>query len=163
MIYQSELIINVQTARVVTQPTLGTTLISGLDAEFKNPGDYVTYDFYIVNDGNIDAQISDYVLNTSANGFVCTDSEDSTSSTEATNVCGNMDFKVTYIDATTAAQTGTVIAAGTEIAEGQILKANQQVKVRLTAQFKDTDNSSILPSNDVTISGLNAVITYQQY
>ena len=73
-----------------------------------------------------------------------------------------MEFTLTYLDATAAAQTGTAIAAGTAVSENQALKAGQKVKVRMLVKFKETDDTSVIPSTEVNVTGMDAVITYEQ-
>ncbi|MBP3635260.1 MAG: hypothetical protein J6J17_02210 [Bacilli bacterium] len=147
-------------ANVTTPPTLASTTISGLDVSLVKPGDSVSYTFDVVNNGSIDANLGTYTINTKGNGITCTDSSGSTTSSNATNVCNNLIFTLTYNTATTAAQTGTAISAGTAVAKNQKLKAGQTVKLKLTVTFNSAATS--VPTSDVTISGLNSTLVYDQ-
>ena len=148
----------VGTARVTTQPTLTDTLVSGLDVELTKPGDTVSYTFDIVNEGTIDAKISTYKINANGDGIVCTDADASTVSDSATTVCNGLTYTLTYTSDTTADQTGSVITAGTPVAQDQELKAGQTVKVTLTVSF----DSEKVPSSDVKVTGLDAYMIYEQ-
>ena len=59
---------------------------------------------------------------------------------------------------TTADQTGSVITAGTPVAQDQELKAGQTVKVTLTVSF----DSEKVPTSDVKVTGLDAYMIYEQ-
>lgn len=146
------------TGKVKTTPTLSNYLISGMVVELTKPGDSASYKFNIVNGGTIDAKITEYKK--IANAIVCTDASSSTTSSDATGVCGNLTYTIKYTNATTAAQTGTAISAGTELAENQILKAGQTVNVTLTLTYNSA--STFVPTDDVTITGLDSYIVYTQ-
>lgn len=147
-------------ATVTTAPTLTNTLIDGLDVNFIKPGDSVSYTFDIVNSGSIDAIIDEYKINTVSDGIVCTDSDSSTTSDDATLVCSNLSYTLVYADDTTAEQTGSVITKGTAIAKSQQLKAGQSVSATLTITFSKDVTS--LPTKDVKITGLDAYMIYAQ-
>ena len=143
---------------VKTAPTLSNYSINGMVIELTKPGDSASYKFNIVNGGTIDAKITDYKKLVSS--IVCKDKADSTTSADATGVCSNLNYKISYTSATTAAQTGTAISAGTELAENQILKAGQTVNVTLTLTYNSA--STFVPTDDVTITGLDSYIVYTQ-
>ncbi|MBP3635261.1 MAG: hypothetical protein J6J17_02215 [Bacilli bacterium] len=145
-------------ATVATQPTLANTTISGLVVELTKPNDKIQYTFDVYNAGTIDAILSTYTLNSKGNGITCTDSEGSTTSSNATTVCNNLTFTLTYTNNTTAAQTGTVITAGSPVAKNQQLKARQKVNLTLTVSY----SGNSVPSSDITIGGLDASLIYTQ-
>lgn len=144
---------------VVTEPTLTDTLISGLNVELSKPGDSLTYTFDIVNNGDISAKIGTYTLNQINSGIVCTGTGD-TATTDSELVCNNLNYSLTYTNATTTAQTGSVIEAGTALAADQELNAGKTVNVTMTISLNS--DMTTLPSNDVTIDGLDAAVIYQQ-
>lgn len=146
-------------AVVESQPTLGTASITDLDVTLSKPGDTVTYTFKIANKGTIDAEIADYKINSIADGITVTGSGDSADA-DAQLVRDNLIFTLTYADATTAEETGSVIAMGTPVAAGQELKAGQEVTVKLTVGFNQA--ATAVPANDVTIAGLDVDIDYLQ-
>lgn len=148
----------VGTANVTTQPTLTDTLVSGLNVELTKPGDAVSYTFDIVNEGTIDAKISTYKINSKDDGIVCTDATASTSSESATTVCNGLTYTLVYANDTTADATGSVITAGTPVAQDQELKAGQSATVKLTVSF----DSETVPTSDVTVTGLDAYMIYEQ-
>ncbi len=139
-------------ATEVTTPTLTDTLIRNINLNLKTPGDSVTYTFDIVNSGDIEAIIDNYRLTP---GLVCTDSSNSTTSTDAVNVCNNMVYSLKYTNAT---QSG--VPAGSDVALGQILKAGETVNVTMTIKF--SSNSTYVPTSDVKVSGLDSYIIYVQ-
>lgn len=138
------------TGTVTTPAELeSSTVISGLNATFKLPGEYVAYTFDISNAGDIDAIIE----SVSEPTITCTPE-----GTDATLVCENVSYTLTYTTDTTEEQTGTVITAGTEVAKGQILNAGQKVNVTLQIKFDATQ----VPTSDIAITGLDTTILYQQ-
>lgn len=138
------------TGTVATPAELdSSTVISGLKASFKLPGEYVAYTFDISNAGDIEAIIE----SVSEPTITCTPE-----GADATLVCENVTYSLTYTSDTTEDQTGTVIPAGTEVAKGQILKAGQKVNVTLLIKFDGTQ----VPASDVAITGLDTTILYQQ-
>lgn len=145
-------------AKVNSNPILGITSITELKALLTDTGDEVSYTFDVVNNGTIDAVISDYIINKAGNGIVCTDSFGSTNSQNATAVCSNLDFKLTYASTTTSNQTNTIIEEGTQVQKGQQLNHHQSIKLKLTLSYSGSSYSS----RDIYISGLDAIITYSQ-
>ncbi len=47
-------------AEDVTVPTLTATTISGFDITLRSPGDSVTFDFKLANEGKLDAKLSKF-------------------------------------------------------------------------------------------------------
>lgn len=52
------------TAEVSTSPSLTETTISGLNISLSKPGDKIIYEFDLVNNGSIDAKLTDITINT---------------------------------------------------------------------------------------------------
>lgn len=51
------------TAEVSTSPSLTETTISGLNISLSKPGDKIIYEFDLVNNGSIDAKLTDITIN----------------------------------------------------------------------------------------------------
>ena len=88
------------TATITTAPTLSATTFSGLEANFKTPGDSVTYSWHVVNKGTFDATLA--TTPASLPKPTCT----STDTTSATNVCKNLTYTVTGYNNSLAHATG---------------------------------------------------------
>lgn len=129
-------------AQVVQEPTLTSTLISGLRANFNGVGDGVVYDFDIKNAGTLNAVLSSVTKTTP----VCT----SANTVEANNVCQNIEYKLVYKD------------TGNEVSIGDKLDSGEVVTVSLIVNYKDNGNP-IITTSKVVISGFDAVFNYVQY
>ena len=140
----------------VTEPEIldDQITIETFDVELTAPGDSATIKVDIVNDGSLDAELTDYILGelTFANAGTANDAND------ATLVENNVAYTLVYTEDTTAAQTGTAITAGTEVTEGQKLLAGQSVNVTLTLEF----TGESLPKDDVTITIGDTTLLYSQ-
>lgn len=139
-------------------PSLTDTAITNVKAVLHKPGDKVVYNFDIHNSGDLDAIIGTLKKAQDENGdstIVCTDSSESTTSADATLVCSKTAYDLKY---TSDGDKGTVLN-GKDIAEGDTLKAGEKVSAQLTIEFED---STSIPTNDVTITGLNSYIIYTQ-
>lgn len=140
----------------VTEPEIldDQITIETFDVELTAPGDSATIKVDIVNDGTLDAELTDYILGelTFANAGTANDAND------ATLVENNVTYTLVYTEDTTAAQTGTAITAGTEVTEGQKLLAGQSVNVTLTLEF----TGESLPKDDVTITIGDTTLLYSQ-
>lgn len=145
-------------AVVKTEPTLSNTSIQGLDVELTKPGDSVVYTFEIYNSGTIDAKISSFKINSVSDGIVCTDAAGQTSSEDATNTCSNLNYALTYAEDTTEDATENIISAGSSISEDQMLLAGQKVKMKLEISY----TGSFVPGDDITVTGLDSYIIYEQ-
>ena len=122
------------------------TLINAFDVTFTKPNQKVIYDITVLNAGSYDASLSAYTLGTKN----CTGKEDATTATtDATNVCNNTTFTLTYEDGS-AIETGATLAAG----------ATAQLK--LTVEYVDITDASLLPKDEVTVSLGTTTLTYSQ-
>ena len=117
----------------VTAPTINT-----------KPGDEVSYTFDIVNNGEINAELSSYTLPTPT----CTGNGDS-AETDSANICKNLNYSLTYSD-------------GTPVAQNDTLNAGETKNLKLTLGYKTTIANSELPLNDVVISNLGITMIYAQ-
>lgn len=122
--------------------TLTDTTVTLNDVKLVAPGDTVTYLFDVTNAGEIDAKLSSI----SMKNPTVTGTGDAKEADE-TLVEGAYTYTITYAD-------GSAIAAEDTLDHGTT--KNLKLVVTLKA---DTTN---LPAEDVTISGLGATLTYVQ-
>lgn len=95
-------------ATETTAPTLADTTISGFDVTLKAPGDSVTYNFLIKNSGTLNAKLANFTMGT----LTCAPNASSNISQEdATKLCGELKYTLTYADGSTIT-TGTTLDAG---------------------------------------------------
>ena len=133
-----------QTAKVLSQPNIknnDTTTIENYSVSVTSPGDYITFTFNVINNGNYDARITSVSLSTPS----CT----GTDSTSNTNVCNHIHYYLIY-DTGATVQTNDVILA----------KETQTMQVKL--EYDNTVTASELPEEDVSISNLDITINYEQ-
>ena len=133
------------TTVVNTEPTLTDTTISDWDVTFKTPGDNITYEFYVKNDGSFDAKISTLELPTPT----CTGTGENAEA-DAANVCKHLEYKL-------------VNEYGVPVAVGETLRKTTGLKnYYLKLQYKDDVTDEELPKGEVTISNLGFSIVYTQ-
>lgn len=140
------------TATEKVAPTIvGDTSIETYSVELKTPGDFVSYRFKITNNGDFRAKIdTGFSLPTPS----CTNGASSTNSSDATNVCGNLEYTLNYI-------TGTTV--GDAVKSGDTFAVGDSKEVILKIKYKETNDESKLPTDDVTIGNLNITIPFVQY
>ena len=109
----------------------------------KSPGDTITFDFFIVNDGDYDATLYDlnkFTLTCKKNGVV------------ETTVCNKLNYVFKYKN-------------GSEVSENDYLNAHSSREVELELELGDfnTDGSD-LPDNDVIVDreSLTIQLIYNQ-
>ena len=124
-----------------TNPTVAATSITGLKATLQKPGDKVTYYFQVTNAGSFDAKIDSITIGTP------------TCSTAA--FCSNLKYTFAYT-------TDNGGEAGTVPAVNDTLAAGETKWMLITVEYVSTADSSTLPLETVTITGLNASINYVQ-
>ena len=131
-------------AEVTTAPTITSdTHIGNYAVKLTKPGDSVTYTFKVANDGTIDAKLTDFIKATPT-----LTGTGSTAAADATIVQNNFVYTITYSD-------DTAITKNTDE-----LDAGDYKTVKLVVGYKD--DASALPTNTVTISGLDVTFTYGQ-
>ena len=131
-------------ATVDTAPTItGDTHIGNYAITLTKPGDSVTYTFDVVNDGTIDAKLTDLVKATPT----FTASGTNNGANDTTTVQTNLVYTLTYSD-------DSAIAVNDE------LDANDSVTLKLVVGY-DT-NAAALPDDSVSISGMDITLTYGQ-
>lgn len=133
-------------AKEITAPTINTndTKIGDYAVTLTTPGDSISYTFDVVNEGDIDAEISSITIPTptcTGNGAQAT--------IDASNVCDNITYTLKYTDGT-AVQTGDTLDNG--VTKSMIL----------TLTYSSSVTPNMLPSNDVAISNLAIAIVYSQ-
>ena len=140
-------------AAVTTAPELKNenTVIGDFEVVLIKPGDSVTYTFDIVNNGTIDAKLSELVMAGLADKkLVCTSLADPKSTADETTVCGNLTYTLEYTD-------GGAVAAGDKLAAKSGDTATRK-NVTLTLKY----DGDTLPEDDVEITGLDITMVYNQ-
>lgn len=95
-------------ATETTAPKLADTTISEFDVTLKAPGDSVTYNFLIKNSGTLNAKLANFTMGT----LTCAPNASSSISPEdATKLCGELTYTLTYADGSTIT-TDTTLDAG---------------------------------------------------
>ena len=131
-------------AEVTTAPTITSdTHIGNYAVKLTKPGDSVTYTFKVANDGTIDALLTNFIKATPT--FTGTGA---TAAADATIVQNNFVYTITYSD-------DTAITKNTDELDAKSYKT-----VKLVVGYKD--DATTLPTNAVTISGLDITFTYGQ-
>ncbi|MBQ6220199.1 MAG: hypothetical protein IJJ47_10745 [Methanosphaera sp.] len=129
-------------AKVVQEPTLTATLISGLRVNFVKLGDGIVYTFDIKNEGTINASLSSIIKS----NLECTSSNQE----DADYVCSNINYKLVYTD------------TNEEVSVGNTLDAGQTKTVSLIVDYKNTTGERTI-TEDVIIRGFDVVFNYVQY
>lgn len=139
-------VVKTGTATEVTAPTINTndTKISEYDVTLTTPGDSVTYNFDVTNEGTFNAKISSITIPTPT----CTGTG-TNASTDETNVCDNLTYKLTYAD-------------GSPIAVDDTLDSGETKSLKLSLTYSSSVSAAQLPSNDVAVSNLAISIIYAQ-
>ena len=131
-------------AKVLTKPTASNLSISDFNLSLTTPGDYIEYTFHVVNDGDYDATLSDL----DKAGVTCT-ANGSTSDSEAVKVCEKLEYTLKYDN-------------GSDVAEGDTILSKQTQTMVLTIKYQEFDDPFLLPTTNVSISGLGIDISYSQ-
>ena len=136
-------------ASELTPPTIGVgeeskpnTHIGDFEIQLTKPGDSVAYTFDVKNNGTIDATLGTLTLGTPQ----CTSIAEPTVENDATIVCDNLKFELTYTD------------GGTPVAQNDTLNKGETKNLTLKVSF-DGDE---LPTDDVSIDGLDVTMIYNQ-
>jgi hypothetical protein len=138
-------VINTGTAVEITHPTVTATNIGNYAVSFSTPGDSITYTFDVVNSGTFNAKWSGLTIGTPT----CTGGS---GSSNAQNVCNNLEYKLYEGSTNKTAADNSVLAAN---------GGKKTYKIVLT--YKSSNNTNVLPAtNDVTISNLGVTFTYTQ-
>ena len=139
-------------APTIGNPTEGTanTVIGDFNVTFTKPGQAVEFTFDVVNDGSIDAILSDITPETLQP--ICTGTGNNADA-DAALVCSGLTYTLTYADDTQLTKndetTGVLTKNG----------GTKSMKLRLAYDINKDTSVSI---NDVTISNLGISLTYVQ-
>ena len=126
---------NNNTAVVNSSPKISSkTEINGLKLTLNKPGDTVVYTFDIVNKGDYDARLHNYL--------VCTPQ-----CSPDTSFCNNVIFNFKYTD-------------GNKINQNDILKKGDRVNVTMTVALNNLISN--MPNEKINIDNLTGVFYYVQ-
>lgn len=135
---------NVVGSASFVEPTVTSTSITDYDIKLSIPGDSVTYDFKIVNQGSIDAKLGTVNIGS----ISCVDATTETATEEAIAVCNNLTYSVTYAD-------GSEIKVGDDLA-----KSGGTRDAKITLTFNQTADT--VPANAIKVNGLDITFIYNQ-
>lgn len=129
--------------------TNGLTTLENLEVTLKAPGDAISYTFSVTNEGSLPAKISGVTLpNLNNASYVST----SNKTADINMVKENIEYSLTYNnDSTYGNKTPEV---------NDLLASGATKSLKLTISYKSS--ATDLPSEAVTVSGLNARIDYVQ-
>ncbi len=128
-----------------TGATLTSTSVSGFQMTLKAPGDSVTYNWLVKNEGALDAELKTYSLGT----ISCAPATGSTASqAEATAVCNDLTYSLTYAD-------GSAITVGDTLA-----KTTGSKELKMTLEW--ASSSTATPSDDITVTVSTTTMIYEQ-
>lgn len=131
-------------ATETTAPTLADTTISGFDVTLKAPGDSVTYNFLIKNSGTLNAELANFTMGT----LTCAPNASSSISQEdATKLCGELKYTLTYAD-------------GSTITTGTTLNSNDSKELELKLEWPSASTLSV--SDDVKVTIGATTFVYEQ-
>lgn len=131
-------------ATETTAPTLADTTISGFDVTLKAPGDSVTYNFLIKNSGTLNAKLASFTMGT----LTCApNASGSISQEDATNLCGELKYTLTYAD-------------GSTITTDTTLDAGDSKELVLKLEWPSASTLSV--SDDVKVTIGTTTFVYQQ-
>lgn len=128
--------------------------IETFSAKLTKPGDAIILKFDVQNNGSLDANVSSAILG----NLTCASALETPVESDATLVCNNLKYTLTYTNDTTASQTNSVIAAGTNVTANQKLLKNQTVNMTLKLEY----TGSSLPSGNVNITIGDTTILFEQ-
>lgn len=132
-------------AKENTKPTIkdNSTKIGNYSIVLNRPGDAISYDFDVVNDGDINAVITSVTIKT-GNELTCT-----SSASNASVICDNLSYTLTY-------NSGATVAVGDELSAGTTRKMTLKLALSNSLALNE------MPNADVEVSGLEVIITYGQ-
>lgn len=159
-------------------------LLENMSADFHAPGDSVDCEITVTNKGSIDAVLTSFTLGGSnldvhstirdAQGFDPDDPSQASAVATATadeNIVQNaLTYTLVYgdddryggLNVVPGDTTFTLDSADSSYADAHSIPAGQSRTFLLTIAFPNTAQAQTLPSNDVKVSGFNAVFVYRQ-
>lgn len=156
---------NAQNAAVVnTAPTIkanssgqAATVIGDYEVTLTKPGDIVSFEFDVVNNGTIDADLTNVSMPAPTITGLATDS--AKAEADAQIVRDNLIYTLTY------KADGTEVSADNSLTKG-LDKATQvdtnPTKKTLVLTIGYKSDATTLPSDDVSITGMDITLTYTQ-
>lgn len=112
-----------------------TTQIGNLIVDLKKPGDFVSYTFDIVNNGDINAKLNSIVLATPNCGA-------------NQSACSKLEYYVRYTQ------------SGVTPVVGNTLNKKSTINATLTIKYKAND--PLTTANDISVNGINVTFLYGQ-
>ena len=138
-------------ATVTTAPTLTDTLISDFEVILRREGSSVTYTFDIENIGQLDAKLTSYSL-----GVPECEGTDPTKIVDEAIICSShLSYTLKYVSGDL---TANGLVAGNNVMVNDMLNSLTTVKVALKLEYSNMADK--LPTNTVSISGLDSVLFY---
>ena len=122
------------------------TSIGDYTATVMSPGDSISFEVDVTNDGDYDALLSNVTINGTP---TCKFGSDTTD-TSAQDVCSNLTYSIKY-------KGGASLIANTDILAS---KETQTMVVEL--KYDNIKESNLLPTHDIDITGLGITLTYVQ-
>lgn len=155
----SSLIYEITGSATYTLPTLTTTSIEIYNVSFTKPGDSVTFQFTLFNNGTLPGELTSIITSTPT----CTSSTGNTS--DATLVCDNLIYNLRYEDESPVS-IGDVVAYGSS--EYTYICYNGSTrdiydgtnKILLTIGY--SKDATSVPSSTVTVSNLKTEFIFSQ-
>ena len=129
--------------------TVENTTVTVPEVTLKAPGDKVEYIFKVVNEGDVTGYIN--VLNNIGIGTITYAANETMTSSQKTAFQNDIQVTLTYNDTNKTA-----------LAYNDTLTKNQEKELILTIQYINRNGEQILPTGDVTFTGISASITYGQ-
>ena len=125
-------------------PILALTTISGFDVTLKAPGDAIEYSFLVKNDGTLNANLATFTM---GNLTCAPNTGSSISQEDATKLCGELKYTLTYAD-------------GSNITTGTVLNAADSKEMKLKLEWPSTSTLSVTDDVKVTIG--TTTFVYEQ-
>ena len=125
---------------IYTKPKIQGTIFSNFYVALTKTGDSVIYQAKVVNNGSVDAKISDIVINTP----VCT-SKNKEKEKDAQIVCKNLEYSMTYLN-------------GDIVKKNDVLPKNSFAYIKYIISYP----GKRVPSEEVNITNLGIYLIYSQ-
>lgn len=118
-----------------------STVITISDGAFSAPGDKITYEFDVINEGDIDAEVE--LTSTAMENCKAADNSD------ITNFCNKIGFELFYKD--------TKIP----VAKGDKLLGKEEKTLNLVITYDKNRELTSLPKSPITLSTITSIINYK--
>lgn len=140
-------------AETTASPTVSGTTVSGITATFKAPGDSVTCNITVANQGVIDAKLVSFAAQDS-NSTITYVGTSTTKTADETLTNGKIVYSIKYASTEASGYANRAPAAD------DTLNASTTRDLVLTMTYPSTETS--MPTNDVTVTGFKTVFDYEQ-